>query len=35
MGQFSATDGSVQGGPPPAPLATVQITVSGTTITLA
>ena len=35
MGQFSATDGSVQGGPPPAPLAEVAITVSGTTITLA
>jgi Rieske Fe-S protein len=35
MGQFSAADGSVQGGPPPAPLAEVAITVSGTTITLA
>ena len=35
MGQFSAADGSVQGGPPPAPLAEVPITVSGTTITLA
>ena len=34
-GQFSASDGSVQGGPPPAPLAEVAITVSGTTITLA
>jgi len=35
MGSFSATDGSVTGGPPPAPLAEVAITVSGTTITLA
>ena len=34
-GQFSASDGSVQGGPPPAPLAEVAITGSGTTITLA
>jgi Rieske Fe-S protein len=34
-GQFSATDGSVQGGPPPAPLAEVQFTLSGTTITIA
>ena len=34
-GQFSAADGSVQGGPPPSPLAEVAITVSGTTITLA
>ena len=34
-GKFSATDGSVQGGPPPAPLAEVKLTVSGSTITLA
>ncbi len=33
MGQFSVTDGSVVGGPPPAPLADVPITVSGSTIT--
>jgi Rieske Fe-S protein len=33
-GTFSATDGSVTGGPPPAPLATVPLTVSGSTITL-
>jgi Rieske Fe-S protein len=32
---FSATDGSVQGGPAPAPLAPVAITVSGTTISRA
>ncbi|MDA8435194.1 MAG: Rieske (2Fe-2S) protein [Actinomycetales bacterium] len=35
MGQFSAADGSVLGGPPPAPLAPVPVTVSGGTITLA
>jgi Rieske Fe-S protein len=34
MGQFSASDGSVLGGPPPAPLAAVPLTVSGSTITL-
>jgi Rieske Fe-S protein len=34
MGQFSATDGSVQGGPPPAPLAEAKFTLSGTTITI-
>lgn len=33
--QFSATDGSVTGGPAPAPLASVPVTVSGTTITVA
>lgn len=33
MGLFSASDGSVVGGPPPAPLAGVPITVSGSTIT--
>ena len=31
---FSITDGSVQGGPAPAPLPAEQITVSGSTITL-
>ena len=35
MGQFSAADGSVLGGPPPAPLAPVPVTVSRGTITLA
>jgi Rieske Fe-S protein len=34
LGQFSATDGSVQGGPPPAPLAEAKFTLSGTTITI-
>jgi len=34
MGQFSATDGSVQGGPPPSPLAEAKFTLSGTTITI-
>ena len=34
MGQFSATDGSVQGGPPPAPLAEARFSLSGTTITI-
>jgi Rieske Fe-S protein len=34
MGQFSATDGSVQGGPPPSPLAEATFTLSGTTITI-
>ena len=34
MGQFSVTDGSVLGGPPPSPLAAVPLTVSGGTITL-
>jgi Rieske Fe-S protein len=34
MGQFSAADGSVQGGPPPAPLAEATFTLSGTTITI-
>jgi len=29
---FSAADGSVQGGPAPAPLASIPVTVSGTTI---
>jgi nitrite reductase/ring-hydroxylating ferredoxin subunit len=33
-GQFSATDGSVQGGPPPAPLAEAKFTLSGSTITI-
>ena len=32
--QFSIADGSVQGGPAPAPLAAVPVTVSGTTLTL-
>ena len=32
--KFSITDGSVTGGPAPAPLAPVPITVSGSTITL-
>jgi Rieske Fe-S protein len=32
---YSAADGSVTGGPAPAPLASVPVTVSGTTITLA
>ena len=32
--QFSASDGSVMGGPAPAPLASVPLTVSGDTITL-
>ena len=32
--QFSATDGAVLGGPAPAPLAAVPLTVSGDTITL-
>jgi len=35
MGQFSAADGSVTGGPPPAPLAAVTFTLSGSTITIA
>jgi Rieske Fe-S protein len=34
MGQFSAVDGSVQGGPPPAPLGEVGFTLSGSTITI-
>ena len=33
-GTFSITDGSVQGGPPPAPLEPKQVSVSGTTITV-
>jgi Rieske Fe-S protein len=33
--QYSVADGSVKGGPAPAPLAAVPVTVSGTTITLA
>jgi nitrite reductase/ring-hydroxylating ferredoxin subunit len=33
-GQFSATDGSVQGGPPPAPLSEAKFTLSGSTITI-
>lgn len=33
MGTFSIVDGSVLGGPPPAPLPEVPITVSGSTIT--
>jgi Rieske Fe-S protein len=33
-GQFSAADGSVQGGPPPSPLAEATFTLSGTTITV-
>ena len=33
-GMFSISDGSVQGGPPPAPLDAKQATVSGTTITV-
>jgi Rieske Fe-S protein len=33
--KFSATDGSVQGGPAPAPLAARNVTVSGDTITVA
>jgi Rieske Fe-S protein len=32
--QYSVTDGSVKGGPAPAPLAAVPVTVSGDTITL-
>lgn len=32
--QFSITDGSVQGGPAPAPLAAIPLTVSGSTITV-
>jgi len=32
---FSATDGSVKGGPAAAPLAPVAVTVAGTTITVA
>jgi len=32
--QFSAADGSVQGGPAPAPLASIPVTVSGTTISV-
>ena len=35
MGQFSAADGSVTGGPPPAPLAEVAFSFSGSTITIA
>jgi Rieske Fe-S protein len=35
MGQFSASDGSVTGGPPPAPLAEVAFELSGSTITIA
>jgi Rieske Fe-S protein len=35
LGQYSASDGSVLGGPPPAPLTAVAITVSGSTISLA
>jgi Rieske Fe-S protein len=31
---FSAMDGSVQSGPAPAPLASIPVTVSGTTITV-
>ena len=31
---FSAADGSVQAGPAPAPLASIPVTVSGTTITV-
>jgi len=34
MGQFSAADGSVTGGPPPGPLAEATFTVSGSTITV-
>ena len=33
--QFSVEDGSVQGGPAPAPLEEIPITVEGSTITLA
>jgi nitrite reductase/ring-hydroxylating ferredoxin subunit len=33
-GLFSATDGSVQGGPPPAPLSAATFTLSGSTITI-
>jgi Rieske Fe-S protein len=32
--QFSIVDGSVQGGPAPAPLAAIPVTVNGTTITV-
>ncbi len=32
--QFSATDGSVQSGPAPAPLASIPVTVTGTTISV-
>ena len=35
MGQFSAADGSVTGGPPPAPLTPVTFELSGSTITIA
>ena len=35
MGQFSAADGSVTGGPPPAPLTEVSFTLAGSTITIA
>lgn len=34
QGLFSAADGSVTGGPPPSPLPSVPLTVSGSTITL-
>ena len=34
MGQFSAADGSVTGGPPPAPLAEAKFELSGSTITI-
>jgi Rieske Fe-S protein len=33
-GSFSIIDGSVQGGPPPAPLDPKQVSVSGTTVTV-